>query len=171
VSQGPAGVEGDIWVEALTLPAHNGCGHIRMQLDPAFAKYYSASLSSEAPEVINCEGAEAKDCIDSAAVVKRMISNYFKCVTLTERAADVGPHASGLTWGVRQTFLCRLETNTATARGHSFSALCAGQWPTEIRGEEFSLWLGQGSHPTPPAAPSSSACQKMQQQRLRIPFL
>jgi hypothetical protein len=79
--RGPdAADERALWLEALTRPEFNGCGHIRLQMNPDFSKLYSVSRAGAAPAVANCaaipEAQQAADCIDSAAIARRIITKF-----------------------------------------------------------------------------------------------
>jgi hypothetical protein len=79
--QGPEGKAAqDSWLNALTRPEFNGCGHIRLQLSPAFSKFYSVQRTGA--DVKDCaaipEAQQAADCIDSAAIARRIITKFFQ---------------------------------------------------------------------------------------------
>lgn len=79
--RGPEGqADRTAWLEVLTRPEFNGCGHIRLQMDPTFARFYSVVRAGAA--VSNCdaisENKRAADCIDSAALAKRIIQRFFE---------------------------------------------------------------------------------------------
>jgi hypothetical protein len=64
------------WLTQLVNPEFQGCGHIRLQLTPEFAKYYSVKLSG--PNVTNCDGVPASDCISSIEVATEVINLFYK---------------------------------------------------------------------------------------------
>jgi len=74
--QGPAGAEGQAWVEALSLSEYQGCGHIRLMLSVEFKEQYSVALNSN--DIKSCVGVPPESCIDSALVAKQMLKDYFK---------------------------------------------------------------------------------------------
>lgn len=59
---------------------HNGCGHIKQQLNPETSKHYSISLKEgEDHEIVSCVvEPDEGECIDIVPLVKRVISNFFK---------------------------------------------------------------------------------------------
>ncbi|WIA23861.1 hypothetical protein OEZ85_013515 [Tetradesmus obliquus] len=87
------------WLAQLVNFESQGCGHIRLQLNPEFTKFYSVKLSG--PNVTNCDGVAAADCISAGEVAAEVISlfyNYYWFTKLgsverqkTRLVVDVGP--------------------------------------------------------------------------------
>lgn len=68
--------ERNIWLELLTRPEFNGCGHIRLQMNPDFARFYSVNRLGAA--VSDCNAIPESDCIDSVALAKGIITKFFQ---------------------------------------------------------------------------------------------
>jgi hypothetical protein len=64
------------WLAELVNFESQGCGHIRLQLNPEFSKYYSVKLSG--PNVTNCVNVTDPDCINSEDVAAEVIRLFYK---------------------------------------------------------------------------------------------
>lgn len=79
-SQAPTGATLNTWLNALVLPAHNGCGHVRLQLDDATAKYYGVrTTGGPSGDIANCDGQLAANCISAKPLAEFIIKKYFRC--------------------------------------------------------------------------------------------
>uniref|UniRef100_A0A383VS50 Uncharacterized protein n=1 Tax=Tetradesmus obliquus TaxID=3088 RepID=A0A383VS50_TETOB len=66
-----------MWLEGLTHPDYQGCGHVRLMLNPEFTPYYSLKLSGD--KVVDCTNVtEAADCISSKDVAAEVLSLFYK---------------------------------------------------------------------------------------------
>lgn len=76
--QGPSDATAQIWLQALVKPEHNGCGHIRLQLNETMAPYYSVKRNGPlAADVSNCVGFSGA-CISSTPIAQRIITKFFQ---------------------------------------------------------------------------------------------
>lgn len=79
-SQAPTGATLNTWLNALVLPAHNGCGHVRLQLDDATAKYYGVrTTGGPSGDIANCDGQLAANLISAKPLAEFIIKKYFRC--------------------------------------------------------------------------------------------
>jgi hypothetical protein len=69
-------VDANKWLAELINFESQGCGHIRLQLDPAFKKYFSVKRSGV--NVTNCDGVAPADCIDATEVASEVITLFWK---------------------------------------------------------------------------------------------
>jgi hypothetical protein len=76
--RGPTGADGEQWISALKLAQFNGCGHIRLQIDPTTVGFYSVRLGDG---VAGCgEQLDKAACVDAAALAQRIIERFFRWV-------------------------------------------------------------------------------------------
>jgi hypothetical protein len=85
--QGPSNaVAREAWLEALSNPAYNGCGHVRLQMESDAAnsprKFYSVAragtLSSTVQDCSSLATPTEANCLDSAALAKRIVRGFFE---------------------------------------------------------------------------------------------
>jgi hypothetical protein len=85
--QGPSdAVAREAWLEALSTPAYNGCGHIRLQMESDATnsprKFFSVAragtLASTVQDCSSLATPTAANCLDSAAVAKRFVRGFFQ---------------------------------------------------------------------------------------------
>jgi hypothetical protein len=65
------------WLTGLTDFNYNGCGHVRLQLDPAFTQYFSVVKGAGAPAA--CDPAtNTATCVSAKFIAEKMIRAYFE---------------------------------------------------------------------------------------------
>ncbi len=67
------------WLEALSMPEFQGCGHIRHMISNETSALYSVGLAGS--NVTDCPAdSDPSNCISSAAVAAEVIRQWYRCV-------------------------------------------------------------------------------------------